>query len=711
MSLSNTMSPSHAAPSEAPAMNAPAAPQAPLVGAVGQEYVHSVLTSMNPQNAVKEIQKHGAFRNKRGKPVLELLDQLGLKRAEVYKHVLEAAKARLLEAIPKMSPEKLTQLLELSFAYVGLPQLRDIPLAVLGQLQPVPAAFLKQLATDQELFQDLPLNVQQEVWEVDRKMLQQHALPTVEAYGYTTETLLRALDMDEFLPGPVGAPAKLLGGPRVSRRAIRAGSAALKRLTGMAGRSLAIYNGLADLCRVRLRDSESPYCGIKEASYCTLRSQLIMALHDNNISEITSKDPVHRLAWSLDACLKDRVLDEKRMRELHQFFVPLNKPAAGTGSLKIRMGGAAKKRARESSAVDAESMGSPGRSTNAQSDPLAVLGDAGMVLRDPATMRLIIHHVLRRLERLVEEEKSPSEDPDLTFLTSLMQLAVGCRAMLRGRRFSFPAADPELLRSFYPLLMNFMLEVLFRDGSEVLDDGKTEVDANLVTMLSKDEVVRHISQVFCLERLAASDIPMARSLLSALVQALEKMSERALPEFAPFAATLAQRLTKLVAAGQLAPDQPLWQLAVDRFLVLAVDTEGQVHEEVLRLFSATVSKLSAEQLAKYLQMTLQHSRKSRKRTKRRQAEVENLQEAVANAGYETAGYTGYYSSGFGGYGTGAFSDGRLMDRQEKPKLGGDGVKFLYQALVQRQPGLNEQTAPLLMQYLSTPDPAPQLGDA
>lgn len=84
-------------------------------------------------------------------------------RAEVYKHVLDAAKGRLLEAIPRMSPEKLTQLLELSFAYVGLPQLRDIPLAVLGQLQPVPAAFLKQLATDQELFQDLPLNVQQEV--------------------------------------------------------------------------------------------------------------------------------------------------------------------------------------------------------------------------------------------------------------------------------------------------------------------------------------------------------------------------------------------------------------------------------------------------------------------------------------------------------------------------------------------------------------------
>ena len=54
--------------------------QAPLVGAVGQEYVHNVLTSMNPQAAVKEVQKQGSFRNSRCKPLLELLDQLGLKR-------------------------------------------------------------------------------------------------------------------------------------------------------------------------------------------------------------------------------------------------------------------------------------------------------------------------------------------------------------------------------------------------------------------------------------------------------------------------------------------------------------------------------------------------------------------------------------------------------------------------------------------------------
>lgn len=51
-----------------------------------------------------------------------------------------------------------------------------------------------------------------------------------------------------------------------------------------------------------------------------------------------------------------------------------------------------KKRGREG-VMDAESMGLPGRSTNAGAEPMRALADAGMVLRDPSTMYLIIHHV------------------------------------------------------------------------------------------------------------------------------------------------------------------------------------------------------------------------------------------------------------------------------------------------------------------------------
>ena len=67
-----------------------------------------------------------------------LLGHLGLTHASSHKAVLESARHALLDRIPKLSPEKLQQLLELTFAYLGIPELRAVPLAVLercgGQL-------------------------------------------------------------------------------------------------------------------------------------------------------------------------------------------------------------------------------------------------------------------------------------------------------------------------------------------------------------------------------------------------------------------------------------------------------------------------------------------------------------------------------------------------------------------------------------------------
>jgi hypothetical protein len=71
--------------------------------------------------------------------------------------------------------------------------------------------------------------------------------------------------------------------------------------------------------------------------------------------------------------------------------------------------------------------------------------------------------VLRRLEALVHAEGRPADDADLVLLTRALQLACGCRAQLRARAYAFPAADTQLLHSFYPLLSGCMLEVLLRE--------------------------------------------------------------------------------------------------------------------------------------------------------------------------------------------------------------------------------------------------------
>ena len=84
-------------------------------------------------------------------------------RLEAHKGILEAASTALLARIGVLDTDKLLDLLEASFPLVGISALRTIPLAILGRLQPVPISYLKQLADDKDLFQDLPRGVQRQV--------------------------------------------------------------------------------------------------------------------------------------------------------------------------------------------------------------------------------------------------------------------------------------------------------------------------------------------------------------------------------------------------------------------------------------------------------------------------------------------------------------------------------------------------------------------
>lgn len=235
-------------------------------------------------------------------------------RHEAYSYILHRTRAELLKQLDSLPPESLLGLLEISFPFVGLEELRAVPLAILDKLQPVPATFLKQLVGDPDLFRELPLSVQRQAWDLDRKLLQAHALSAVVGYTHETATILPALDM---------LPASAVGKKRpqaLPRRILRRGSAALQRLTRMTGHSRQIYRGLLELIIVRFRDSDQLYVGAVEAALCALRSQLLMALHDVGEAELCSRDGCHKLAWTLDACLSDGRLDARRMQELAGFF-------------------------------------------------------------------------------------------------------------------------------------------------------------------------------------------------------------------------------------------------------------------------------------------------------------------------------------------------------------------------------------------------------
>ena len=66
----------------------------------------------------------------------------------------------------------------------------------------------------------------------------------------------------------------------------------------------------------------------------------------------------------------------------------------------------------------------------------------------------------------MESEGSPATDPDLVFMTRLMQLAVGARTMLRDKSYAFPVVSNDLLKTFFPILSTFILEVQLREPDE-----------------------------------------------------------------------------------------------------------------------------------------------------------------------------------------------------------------------------------------------------
>lgn len=179
----------------------------------------------------------------------------------------------------------------------------------------------------------------------------------------------------------------------------------------------------------------------------------------------------------------------------------------------------------------------------------------------------------------------------------------------------------------------------------------------------------------------------------------------AIPEFAPFAFTLARRMASLLTSGKITTTSSLWRIAVDNVLIRLVDAETEAHEEVLRLLLAASKQIDAANLGRYLASTLAKSRASRKEHKNRAADA---------AGLPPIGYFGPDSTWGDAGGARASSlyspsSGDLVGDWQHPggahdARGPDGVRGTYALFLTKQPLLNKKNAPELFEYLESTAP-------
>ena len=225
------------------------------------------------------------------------------------------------------------------------------------------------------------------------------------------------------------------------------------------GTSKRLYAAAVALCRRQYADS-----GI--VALCSLRSQLLLALSDagaqqgagpgSAYKELCEPDRCHRLALLLEGCVKDGHCEPKRLRDALGIMESLEKDAAASAAKAQKQSGKLGGRGAAQRAGSEASDG--GESISRVEDSAAQwLADAGMVLRDPPVLHLLLHETVRTLEGVVEREAVPKDDPDLAALTKLLAYACGARDLLLESRHAV-ALSRDVLEKFYPLLADVILE-------------------------------------------------------------------------------------------------------------------------------------------------------------------------------------------------------------------------------------------------------------
>lgn len=180
------------------------------------------------------------------------------------------------------------------------------------------------------------------------------------------------------------------------------------------------------------------------------------------------------------------------------------------------------------------------------------------------------------------------------------------------------------------------------------------------------------------------------------------LSTLAIPEFAPFAFTLARRMASLLAEGKVTPSSALWRVGIEGVLLRLVDSETEAHEEILRLLLAAAPSLDPGTLGRYLDTTLANSRRSRKAHKNRYEEDGGLPPLGygPESGWGGGGDGGMYSLTTGDlYGDWFTHEGWREGAEGAKGRGADGVRGTYALFLGKQPELNDEMAPELFAYL------------
>ncbi|NWX72650.1 NELFB factor, partial [Rynchops niger] len=520
----------------------------------GEDLKETLTNCTEPLKAIEQFQTENGVLLPSLQSALPFLDLHGTPRLEFHQSVFDELREKLLERVSAIALEgkveerykKLEDLLEKSFSLVKMPSIQPVVMCVMKHLPKVPEKKLKLVMADKDLYKACAVEVKRQIWQDNQALFGDEVSPLLKQYILEKENILFSNDISVlhnfFSPSP---------------KTRRQGEV-VQKLTQMIGKNVKLYDMVLQFLRTL-------FLRTRNVHYCTLRAELLMSLHDLEISEICTVDPCHKFTWCLDACIREKFVDNKRARELQGFLDGVKKGQE------------------------------------------QVLGDLSMILCDPFAINTLALSTIRHLQDLVGQDTLPRESPDLLLLLRMLSLGQGAWDMIDSQVFKEPKMEVELITKFLPMLMSFVVDDhTFNVDQKLPSEEKgpipypSTIPEAFTKFLQENRIACEIGLYYILHITKQRNKNAFLRLLPALV---ETFSDLAFSDI--FLHLLTGNLTLL--GDEFALEEFCTSL-FDGFFLTACSRKENVHRHVLRLLlhlHHKVAPTKLESLQKALEPTKQ----------------------------------------------------------------------------------------------------------
>ncbi|KAL8174407.1 UNVERIFIED_CONTAM: hypothetical protein K2H54_043988 [Gekko kuhli] len=521
----------------------------------GEDLKETLTNCTEPLKAIEQFQTENGILLPSLQSALPFLDLHGTPRLEFHQSVFDELREKLLERVSAIASEgkaeerykKLEDLLEKSFPLVKMPSIQPVVMCVMKHLPKVPEKKLKLVMADKDLYKACAVEVKRQIWQDNQALFGDEVSPLLKQYILEKENTLFSSDLSVlhnfFSPSPK----------------MRRQGEVVQKLTQMIGKNVKLYDMVLQFLRTL-------FLRTRNVHYCTLRAELLMSLHDLDISEICTVDPCHKFTWCLDACIREKFVDNKRARELQGFLDGVKKGQE------------------------------------------QVLGDLSMILCDPFAINTLALSTIRHLQELIGQDLLPRESPDLLLLLRMLSLGQGAWDMIDSQIFKEPKMEVDLITKFLPTLMSFGVD----DYTFTVDQKLPSEDKGTPPYPS---AIPEMFPKFLLEHRIACEIGLyyvlhitkqrnKNALLRLLPSLAETFNDLAFGDI--FLHLFTGNLTLL--ADEFAQEEFCTSL-FDNFFLAACSRKENVHRHVLRLLLHLHHKVAPAQL-ETLQKSLEPTKQS-----------------------------------------------------------------------------------------------------